>query len=126
MTEQSAAPAGKKHGIDNLKAFLAFGLALGSSIEKSLADDGKITVGDAGNLLAPLMKAPAAFAGASEAFKEVADLDDEERADLNAYVKANFDIADDRLEAVVEEAFQIALSASKIVSLLKKPEAVQA
>jgi hypothetical protein len=109
--------------ITELKALVAFGLSLGMAIDKSLADDGKITFTDAGNLIAPIMKAPAAFSGAAQALAELKALSDEDRAELNAYVKSEFSIHDQHVEAVVEECVNMGTSAARVLALLKKPAA---
>lgn len=108
--------------VKELKELVAFGLSLGSAIDRSLSDDGKITFADAGNLIGPIMKAPAAFAGAEQALVELNALDEEGKKELNEFVKSEFDIADDRIEAIVEESVGVAVGAARIVALLKKPK----
>lgn len=105
-----------------LKDLIGFGLALGMAIDKSLADDGKITFTDAGNLIDPIMKAPAAFAGADQALAELKALDEEGKKELNEFVKSEFDIKDDKIEAVVEECVSIGVSAARVVALFAKKD----
>lgn len=108
--------------VTELKELVGFGLSLGMAIDKSLSDDGKISFADVGNLLAPIMKAPAAFAGAEKALEELKSLDDEGKKELNEYVKTEFSIQDHKVEAVVEECVGIAVSAARVVALLAKKE----
>lgn len=111
---------GEKYGIKELKELLDFGLSLGMAVDKSYANDGKITLIDAALLLTPAMKAPAAFSGLDIALLELKDLDDAEKQELQEHVKASFDIADDKLEAIVEGALSVAISVAKVLALLKK------
>lgn len=113
----------EKYGVKELKELLAFVLSLGMAVDKSLANDGKITLLDAANLLDPAMKAPAAFAGLDIALLELQDLSDDEKKELQEFVQASFDIADDKLEAVVEGALGVAISVAKVLAMLKKSDA---
>ena len=108
--------------VKELKELVAFGLAFGMAVDKSLADDGKVTFADAGNLIQPIMKAPAAFGGADQALVELKALDDEGKKELNEFVKSEFDIHDDHVEAIVEEAISMAVSGARILALLKAPK----
>lgn len=108
--------------VKELKEMVSFGLSLGMAIDKSLADDGKISFADVGNLIAPIMKAPAAFMGADKALEELKNLDEEGKKEMNDFVKSEFDIADDKIEAIVEECIGIAMSAAKVVSMVAKQE----
>lgn len=105
--------------VKELKELVSFGLAFGMAIDKSLADDGKITFGDVGNLIAPIMQAPAAFGGAQIALVELKALDEDGKKELNEFVKAEFNIADDKVEAIIEEAINMAVSGARIVALMK-------
>lgn len=110
-----------------LKDVVDFGLSIGMAVDKSLADDGKISLGDAGNLVDPIMKAPAAVMSAPKALDQLKALTPEGRLDLNSHVQAKFDIKDDKVEAVVEESINCALSVARIIALVtKKDEAVAA
>lgn len=109
----------EKYGIKETKEVLAFGVALGMAIDKSLADDGKISLADAANLVDPLMKAPAALSGITEVGLELSDLSDAEKQELYEYAKAELKLSSEKIEAVVEEALGLALSLGKIVALLK-------
>lgn len=105
--------------VKELKELVGFGLAFGMAVDKSLADDGKVTFGDVGNLIAPIMKAPSAFQGADQALVELKALDDEGKKELNEFVKGEFDIRDENIEAIVEEAVSMAVSGARILALLK-------
>lgn len=109
--------------VNELKELLAFGLSLGLAVEKSLADDGKISFSDVGKFYRPATKIPAAFAGIHLIPGELKDLGESERKELIDYVTTEFDIGNDRIEAVVEESLNIALGAVRIVSLLGAPKA---
>lgn len=113
--------------LKEVKELVSFGLSIGMAIDSSLADDGKITFADAGKLLAPLIKAPAAFTGADKALVELKALDDEGKKELNEFVKAEFKIQDEKLEEVIEECVSVGVSIAKVVALVaKKKEEVAA
>lgn len=112
--------------VKELKELVDFGLALGMAVDKSLADDGKISFADAGNLIAPIMKAPAAFAGAEKALDELKALDDEGKKELHDFVKSEFDVHNDDVEAIVEECVDMAVSAARVVALLAKKKQAEA
>lgn len=121
MTEQNQVAAAEpvKAGVSELKDVLAFGLALGMSVDQSLADDGKISLADLPKFLTAFMKAPSAFTGADKLGGELRDLDAAERQELQDFVKAEFHIANEKLEEVVEEALAAALSVARVVAILK-------
>lgn len=95
-------------GTGELKEMMLFLFSLAGAIDKAQAD-GKIDAADFMLLADPLMKAIPAFSGAGQLAGEWKDLDDAEQEDLRSFVKANFDIADDDLEAKVELALDVAL-----------------
>jgi len=52
--------------------------------------------------------------------KEYKDIDSQERADLEAWVKTTYDIADDVLEEKVEAAFGLLLHIGSFIGVLSK------
>jgi len=79
-----------------------FGLA--DATQRSLQDDGKITIGDAGNFFSPVLKLPAAIGGAQNVPRELAQLTDEGRQEVLDYFAQRFDLKDDELEQHIEDA----------------------
>ena len=82
--------AGIKELKDVVKAAVSIGEALADGIQ----------IGD----LAALLDLPAAIDGISEVPAELEDLDPTERQELNDFIKSEFDIPDDELEAFIEDA----------------------
>jgi hypothetical protein len=81
-----------------------FGLADAS--QRSLEDDGKITIGDAGNFFGPALKLPAAIGGIQKVPSELAGLDGNGRQEVLDYFAKRFELPDDELEAHIESALQ--------------------
>lgn len=94
-------------GIKETTELLAAAISLGNSIGLAL-EDGKISVGDLPAFLSPVLKLPAALAGIDEVPSEMADLSQEEREELYAYVRDNFDIPTDKIEVAIEEGIALA------------------
>lgn len=102
------------YGITELKELLAFGFKLQKAIMGSL-EDGKINVVvDAPKFFPALLAAPKAFGGINLVMKEIADLTDEERAELVAYVSEEFDLSNDQLEYLIEDTLDELLRLVKI------------
>lgn len=95
-------------GIQDTKELLIFGLDLQEAITVSL-EDKKVTLLDAPNFLKPLRSAVPAFGGLQNVKNELLDLDQNEKAQLEAIVKERFDLKDDHLEEIVERAITWAL-----------------
>ena len=81
-------------GIKELKDVVYSGLKIGEALS-----DG-VGIEDIG----ALTSLPAAIAGITDVPAEIADLDEAEAEELKQYVKDNFDIPDDQLEAFIEKA----------------------
>jgi hypothetical protein len=105
-----------------LKEALSFGIALGNGLGKSL-EDGKIDFTDVINLWKAINTANAAIDGAFKIPAELAQLDDAKLLILRDFVKAEFDIPQDSVEAVIEAAIGLSLHAYKFVSIFKKDAA---
>lgn len=80
--------------------------------------DGKINVQDLPLLLVPLMKLPDAISGAGNALAELKALDPQQRADLLSKLSAEYDLANDVLEAKIEAGIEWLLSTGKFVGIL--------
>lgn len=105
-------------GIKETKEMLKFAITFGESIDKSL-EDKKIGLEDAMNFYNAVLTAGDAFEGAGKIAAELSDLSQAERDELVAYVEAEFDIANDRTEAVIEEGLKTAMQIYKMVAVLK-------
>lgn len=103
----------KKEVYEILSAVLAFHMAY------DLANkDGKIDVSDVQYLITPMIKLPAAIAGADQALAELKAMDAAERGEMLAKLAAEYDIADDVLEAKVEAGVEWLLATGKFVGTL--------
>lgn len=104
-----------------LKAVLAFPLSVHMAYDKAQAD-GKMDVSDVGYLMDPVMKLIPAVQEASGALEQLKNLNDEGRADINAWAKSEYDIADDVLEEKIEAGLDVALSIGVLIGKLTKKE----
>ena len=110
-------------GTTELKELLTFAFRLAKAVDDSL-EDGKVNfVLDAPKFLPALMAAPKAFAGMNLVLLELEDLDDSEHAELMEWVKKEFDLRDDRLEASIEEAVNLALHVYRFSRVFAKAKA---
>lgn len=121
--EAPAAEAPVSYGLKETKEAVAFGIALGEAVDVSLADDGKIGLNDAMNFYNAILKAGDAFADIGLVPKELGDLDAAERQELQDYVEAEFDIANDKLEEAIECALKTVLQVYELVDCFKKLKA---
>jgi len=92
-----------RQGIQETKDVVKFVIRLGEAGAKSL-EDGKFSVSDLSNFINAAGALPAAIGGIGSVPAELKDMDVDERAELLAYIKEEFDIAEENIEAVVEKA----------------------
>lgn len=104
-------------GLENIKKVLAFSFALAKAVDLARAD-GKIDYMDVQYLLAPALKITDAVSGAKQALLEIKDLSVEERAQLDAYIQSEFDIANEELEVKIEKGLALALHVAEFVAVL--------
>ena len=88
---------------------------LGNAMGKS-AEDGKLGIDDAIHFMSVVKAAPAAFSG----IKNFGLESDDERDEAVEYVKAHFDIPQDKLEGMIESGLVAAEKLYEIVELFKK------
>lgn len=105
----------EKVGVQDLKSALLFACELGNVIDKMSAD-GSPMIGKLGHLMMltdELMALPTIKF--NEIGKQVADLDVQEMAEIHAAIKSKLDIADDKLEHVVEGGIGILVKLGALV-----------
>lgn len=102
--------------IKETKEAVGFIVAIANGVGKAL-QDGKINLADFGCFMDAFLKAPAAFSGASEIPAELADMDSAEREGLKQYIFEEFDIPQDKVEGIVEDALDIS---NRIFGLIEK------
>ena len=102
--------------LNHVKNVLALPLAIYVAYDLSAAD-GKIDLGDLPNAMGVVTKLPA-FASsiphAVPAFKAVSE-DESQFSNLKAWVSDEFDIADDEVEAKVEQGVKLALELGRFI-----------
>ena len=109
------------YGIQETKDMLKFIIGIGEAVDISLVD-GKIDMQDIGNLMGPMMLAPAAFDNVAMLPKEIKDLDPTEAQELFDFVEAEFDIANDKIEIAIKKSLQIAVMIFDVISTFKKED----
>lgn len=109
-------------GVDNLKKAIKFGIDLTKQIETAGADgwDWKDPI----LFLDDLMAIPGIITSGDEIKAEFNDLDEAEKVELLNYFTTNFDLANDKTEAVVESALALVLQVLTLLTLFKKVEGV--
>lgn len=100
-------------GTENLKKLIKFGCDLTSQIASSLEDGWSWH--DAFGFVDEVAAIPGVVKSFPAIKKELSELSPEERQDIYDYVKAEFDIPNDRLEVVVENSLALAISAVALV-----------
>jgi hypothetical protein len=107
----------------NTTEAVGFVLSLGEGVY-GLADGKGTLLSDALAFVAVAQRAPAALKDVKLVLPEMQDMDEAEKAELKAFVARDFDLADDQLELLVEQALAAAIEFSELLKLL--PQALQA
>lgn len=94
--------------IKESKELLTFLAKFGSAIDKSLAD-GKINFLDIGTIFDPLIVAKAAFEDVNKIPSELADLTNEEAAELVTVIETELEITSERAEQLAEKGLALAI-----------------
>ena len=106
-------------GIENLKKAVKFGIDLSKQIEVSGQDgfDWK----DSFSFFDELMQIPGIIASGDKIKAEFNDLQPEEKTELLNYFKTEFDLADDKLETIIESSLELVLQILTVITLFRKP-----
>lgn len=103
----------------NSKTYLVLSAALAFHMAYDLANaDGKIDISDIQFLIAPMIRLPAAIAGASGVLEEMKSMPAAERGEILTKLAAEYDIADDVLEAKIEAGVEWLLATGKLTGAL--------
>lgn len=100
--------------MNELKLFVGFGLTVGellSIVSKGVSFDVIKKLIECAKFAGPALK------GAKAALEQYIAMSDEQAKELDDYVVAEFDIADDGVEAAVESAIRIAIECHVLVGL---------
>lgn len=93
-------------GIQNIKEAVLFVCKFVEGLVKTL-EDGKFKIHEVMHFAGAARVAPAAIGDLKEIPAEYADMDAAEKVELHAYIKAEFDLPDDKIEAFVEKAIKL-------------------
>lgn len=96
-------------GIENLKKAAKLGIELGEQTSEVL-EDGKLKALEMLSFIDELMQLPGIVNSAADIKNEVLELDAEDRASLNAYIQAEFDIPNEKLESIIEAGLDVIIS----------------
>jgi len=107
------------HSIKETKDAMEFLLALHNGVQVSM-EDGKINFFDLPNLVKPMLKLSAAMEGMKSIPAELSELDADEVAEIKEMFKSQFDLADDVLEAKIEEGLGALLMLGKFLGEVVK------
>lgn len=107
-------------GIDNLKKVIKFACDFTNQAVKSLEDGWQWL--DAASFLDEMMQVPGVVKALPAVKQELADLSETEKTELHAYLVAEFDIPNDKLEGFIEDAVAFSLSA---IGLFEKFKAIK-
>lgn len=105
----------------NLNEAVAAAVAFGNALGKSL-EDGKIDLSDLPKFIDPVTKLPAAIEGIGEVPREFSEMTPEEREALVTHLKTEFDIPQERAEAVAEAAVDVLFDLGVLISFLHQGE----
>ncbi len=108
-------------GIENLKKAAKLGIELGEQTAEVL-EDGKLKAIEMLQFIDELMQLPGVVNAAQDIKDEVMELDAEDRAALNAYIQAEFDIPNDKLEAIIKAGLDVVISIFILADHFKKKE----
>lgn len=75
-----------------------------------IMEDNKVGLGDIGNVIAIIKKAPTAFTGITDIPKELGDLDDAEAQDLIKTLKEETELDNQIIEDRIENIFAMAMN----------------
>jgi dihydrodipicolinate synthase/N-acetylneuraminate lyase len=107
-------------GTKELEEVVDFIFDITDAIRKSVADDDKVTVGDAPKFFKALLGSGSALGGINKIPAEIANLTEAELKGIVEKVRERYDIKDDILEAYVENAIYNALQLSLNISNIYK------
>lgn len=115
-----------KIGLVETKQAIDLAIAIGEGVELSLANDGKITLGDFPNFLAVFGKLLDGIDGIEDVPLEFAVATPEEIEELKAYINARLDLDDDKIEGFIEDSFKVVLDIFIVwKSYFQKPQKSQ-
>jgi hypothetical protein len=112
-------------GIEKLKQIIDTGLGLADTL-RAIFQDGKFKLQEIFLLVGNFTAVSAVVESWPVALQEFKDLDEAERASLNAYFAQKFDIPNDKVEVFIEKALTNVVNLVELYTMmrdLKKPAA---
>lgn len=107
-------------GVDKIKAALLVLIHIGMDVEDNLADDGKITWPEVGEMaMSNALDIFSVVKNAGELVAQLKDWDPVERAEVLAYVVEEFDLDNDKAEKVIEAGLTLVKDAGELYAILK-------
>ena len=107
-----------------LKAIAHFGATLGEEIEASMAD-GKLDISDAPKFFPSLMGI-SEVVEAVKAKPSLAACSESDLVELKNYIAADLDLANDKLELIIESSMAVAVSIVGVIEMAKALKKVEA
>lgn len=101
-------------GIKETKEFMTFVMLLVGAIVKTF-EDKEVTPGDLAFFGQPILASAEGIMGLTEIPAEITNMSEAQKTELNAHIAAKFDIPDDKIEKVVEEALKVAVSLAPMI-----------
>ena len=108
-------------GIENLKKLVSFACGFTKEIASAMAD-GKFKTAEIFGFFDEIMEIPGVVKSFPAILAEIKDLTIDERKELEAYIQDKFDLANDKVEAVIEHSMSFAFSAVALVEEWKAPK----
>lgn len=102
--------------MQNLKIVLACVFALSTSVEQAKANDNKVDLKDFPLFLNPLTQLPAAITAGPAALEEYKTATPEQRDELVQWVRAEFNIEDEKIEQKIEAGIQMVIAGGQLLS----------
>ena len=102
----------------NVKDIVMVGLKLSMALDQAKAD-GKVDISDVGFLIPVGMAIPEAVADAQLALAELKNATPEARAQFNVEIANEYNIADDKVEAIVECSLEVLVSIGKLLGTIE-------
>lgn len=100
----------------DLKEVVSFVIAMGTGIEKSLKEDGQLTISDLPNLFPALFKIMPAIEGLENVPVYIKAMNKEEADEIFEYVKTELELESDQVEGFIEDAVRVILDLWVVLS----------
>ena len=105
-------------GIVKIKEALHVGITIGLKVADAW-EDGKVSLGEGVGIALKAVKIWGIAKDAKEIYAEFKDLDEVEKEELIAYFVDEFDLENDSIEYIIEQAFALIIQMSDFVNDLK-------